>query len=85
MREPATTFIPSTDGVEVAVHDYGGEGRPTMFVHGTGLVSRMWEPVMELLGDEFRPIGVDLRGHGSTRAPDDVQFQSHRMVTDLTA
>lgn len=85
MREPETTFVPSTDAVEVAVHDYGGDGHPTVFVHGTGLVSRMWEPVMELLGDEFRPIGVDLRGHGSARAPQDVQFQAPRMVSDLTA
>ena len=24
MFEPATRFVPSEDGVEVAVHDYGG-------------------------------------------------------------
>ncbi len=85
MRAPSTIHIPSANGVEVAAHDYGGDGHPCFFVHGTGLVSRMWEPVMDLLGEEFRPIAVDLRAHGATRNPDDVEFFDHRMVADLTA
>ena len=67
------------------MHDYGGDGHPTLFIHGTGMVARMFEPVMELLGDGFRPIAVDLRAHGSTRNGDDVEFHDHRMVADLIA
>ncbi|MCP5028073.1 MAG: alpha/beta hydrolase [Actinomycetia bacterium] len=86
MREPTTILIPSEDGVEVAVHDYGGSGQPTLFLHGTGLCSRMWEPVMEQLPEAvFRPVGVDLRGHAATKTPADVTFFDHRMVTDLSA
>ena len=85
MREPSTDKIFSADGIEVAVHDYGGPGHPTIFVHGTGLVSRMWEPVMELLGSNFRPIGVDLRCHGSASSSPEAQFYDHCMVTDLVA
>ena len=85
MREPSTNKILSADGIEVAIHDYGGSGHPTVFVHGTGLVSRMWEPVMELLGSNFRPIGVDLRCHGSASSSPEAQFYDHCMVADLVA
>ena len=50
MLTPRTSFVSSEDQVEVAVHDYGGNGHPTIFIHGTGLVSRMWEPVIRRLG-----------------------------------
>ena len=85
MPKPQTRFISSQDGVEVAVHDYGGLGRPTLFVHGTGLVSRMWEPIISELGSDFRAICVDLRAHGATVSPSNVNFFEHRMVADLTA
>jgi pimeloyl-ACP methyl ester carboxylesterase len=84
VHEPVTTHVASENGVEVAVHDYGGPGRPTLFVHGTGLLSRMWEPVIERLpAKRFRALGVDLRGHGASRVPADVTFTDHRMVADL--
>ncbi|MFT7650114.1 MAG: pimeloyl-ACP methyl ester carboxylesterase [Candidatus Poriferisodalaceae bacterium] len=86
MNEPQTIHIPSEDGVVVAAHDYGGEGHPIVFVHGTGLCSRMWEPVIELMPRaQIRPIAIDLRGHGATTNPDDVTFFDHRMVADVTA
>lgn len=86
VRVPETRWIPSENGVEVAVHDYGGDGRPTLFVHGTGMVGRMWEPVMERLPEGLvRPLAIDLRAHGASRTPDVVTFTDHRMVADLTA
>jgi len=85
MREPVTSFVSSEDGVEVAIHDYGGQGHPTIFVHGTGLASRMWEPIIERLGANFRAICVDLRAHGATTNPLDINFFDHRMVADLSA
>lgn len=84
-----TIHIPSEDGVEVAVHDYGGAdhpGTPMVFVHGTGLTSRMWEPVIARLpAGSVRALAVDLRGHGATRTPEGVTFFDHRMVADLAA
>jgi len=78
--------IPSTDGVEVAVHDSGGPGRPLVAVHGTGLVARMWEPVLRLLpSDAVRVLYVDLRGHGASRTPDGAPFRDVSMVEDLCA
>jgi pimeloyl-ACP methyl ester carboxylesterase len=85
MSDPLTSFVSSEDGVEVAVHDYGGPGHPTVFVHGTGLISRMWEPIIERLGPDFRAICVDLRAHGATKNPEGIDFFEHRMVADLSA
>lgn len=85
MPEPTTTFHDSSDGVRVAAHDYGGLGHPTFFLHGTGLVSRMWEPVIKRLGPEFRCIAVDLRAHGATQAHEGIRFHDHRMAADLCA
>jgi len=85
MLTPRTRFIASEDQVVVAAHDYGGTGHPTIFVHGTGLVSRMWEPVIMKLGEEFRAICVDLRAHGATTNPTTIDFFDHRMVADLVS
>ena len=68
MKRPTTKFVTSDNGVKVAAHDYGGDGKPTLFVHGTGLVSRMWEPIIDGIGEEFRAICIDLRAHGATKA-----------------
>ena len=78
--------VESEDGVSVAVHDYGGTGTPTLFVHGTGMCARMWEPVIARLPEGvLRPLAVDVRGHGLTVTPPDTTFFDHRMVADLCA
>ena len=78
--------IRSDDGVEVAVHDSGGPGRPLIAVHGTGMVGRMWAPILALLPpDSVRVLYIDLRGHGASRTPAEVSFHDHRMVADLCA
>ena len=85
MLTPRTSFVSSEDQVEVAVHDYGGKGHPTIFIHGTGLISRMWEPVIARLGKEFRALCVDLRAHGATANPQNVTFFEDRMVADVVS
>ena len=43
--------------------------RPKLIlVHGWGLNSAIWEPVLERLADDFECIGVDLPGYGSRTA-----------------
>ena len=54
------------DGARIAYDDVG-EGRPLLLLHGLmahrGFFGRQSE-----LGDEFRLISIDLRGHGESRA-----------------
>lgn len=83
---PETTLIDSRDGVAVAVHDFGGPGRPTTFVAGTGLCAGMWEPIVARLpADRYRCLTIDLRGHGASTTPDDATFTDDDLVADLTA
>jgi pimeloyl-ACP methyl ester carboxylesterase len=41
-----------------------GTGTPVVLIHGGLVSSAMWEPVLPQLGDDFRVITPDSRGHG---------------------
>ncbi len=79
--------LPSTDGVEVAVHDLGGppDGRPLLLVHATGFGARAFDPLVRHAGDAFRSWGVDLRGHGLTLTPESVGYAWSGFADDVLA
>lgn len=85
MLEPISVQrVPSTDGVELAVYDYGGHG-PTLLVgHATGFHARVYDPMLERL-DGYRRISVDLRGHGDSIAPDGLDYSWESCTDDLLA
>jgi pimeloyl-ACP methyl ester carboxylesterase len=60
--------LPSTDGVEVAVHDLGGDGPVVFFSHATGLHGMLWAPLARSLRG-YHAVAVDYRGHGDSGAP----------------
>jgi pimeloyl-ACP methyl ester carboxylesterase len=57
------------DGLALAVHEHGGDGRPTLLCHATGLHGAVWEPLSAALGDGFERWAVDFRGHGASVVP----------------
>jgi pimeloyl-ACP methyl ester carboxylesterase len=57
------------DGLRIAALDWGGDGLPLLLLHPNGFCAGLFDPLGQRLRDEFRPIGVDLRGHGGTDAP----------------
>jgi pimeloyl-ACP methyl ester carboxylesterase len=61
--------VPTTDGLTLALHEHGGEGRPTLFAHATGFHGAVWEPMAASLGDGFERWAVDFRGHGASVVP----------------
>ncbi len=81
---PPTTVITS-DGVGVAVHDLGGNGRPVVMAHATGLHGLVWAPAATALGDEFRCVSFDQRGHGRSDHPPDHDFDWHGFGRDVVA
>jgi pimeloyl-ACP methyl ester carboxylesterase len=86
VAEPSDiTYVPSTNGVNVAVHDFGGTGEPLVILHATGFHGRAYVPMANVLTRHFHVLAVDLRGHGATNAPDDGNFAWNGMVTDLLA
>lgn len=64
-------MVPSSDGVELAVHDLGGEGPVLLISHATGFHGRCYQPVARELADRFHSVSFDYRGHGDTPATDE--------------
>jgi pimeloyl-ACP methyl ester carboxylesterase len=70
-QQQIVRLMPSTDGVELALHDFGGDGPPLLIVHATGFHAGCYVPIVQELRDRFRCWGLDVRGHGgSSVAPE---------------
>jgi pimeloyl-ACP methyl ester carboxylesterase len=61
--------VTSTNGVELAVHDLGGDGPLLLVSHATGFHGRCYEPLAHALADRLHSIAFDYRGHGDTPRP----------------
>lgn len=59
----------SVHGVGIQVEDHGGAGEGIVFIHHGGSNLRMWDPVIPYFAEDYRPITLDLRGHGRSDAP----------------
>lgn len=80
-------FVPSTDGVQVAVHEFGGptDAPPLLISHATGFHAHCYEPVAARLTTRYRTYGLDHRGHGRTAAPDGWRVDWSRFGDDAAA
>ena len=77
--------VPSSDHVSIAVHEFGGQGRPLLFSHATGFHGYCYLPVADELTDRFEVFAIDHRGHGATARPDDWAVDWTRYGDDATA
>ncbi len=68
---PTSIRVGGANGVGINVWDYGGEGTPLLLAHCTGTHGRMWDPVVQRLGPQFRVYAPDTRGHGDSDKPSD--------------
>ena len=59
------------DGSTLGYNDTGGDGTPVLLVHGFPFDARMWDGQVEALGSRYRLIAADLKGFGSSEAPED--------------
>jgi pimeloyl-ACP methyl ester carboxylesterase len=57
------------DGLRIGALDWGGDGPPLVLLHPNGFCAGVFDPLARALRDEYRPIGIDLRGHGTSDAP----------------
>ncbi len=74
--------------VALAVHDWGGAGRPILLAHATGFHGLVWEPLARMLvAGGHRVLSFDFRGHGDSDAPtvDDAAYSWHRYADDVLA
>jgi len=73
------------NGIEIEYQD-GGQGSPVLLGHGYSATGRMWDGQRAALGDRYRVISWDMRGHGQTASPDDpAQYSTPLIVSDMRA
>jgi pimeloyl-ACP methyl ester carboxylesterase len=77
--------VGSTDGVTLAVHDFGGDGPTVLFAHATGFHGMVWAPLIAELGPGYRCVSVDFRGHGDSSEPDHGSFRWAGFADDVLA
>jgi non-heme chloroperoxidase len=76
--------ITTTDGVEIFYKDWG-QGQPIVFSHGWPLSADDWDTqMMFFLGQGYRVIAVDRRGHGRSAQVSDGHDMDH-YAADLAA
>lgn len=73
------------DGIDVAVHVFGGDGPPLLMAHATGFHGRVFEPLAELLSGSFSCVSADLRAHGDSSAPPEADLDWYGFASDLLA
>ncbi|MEV0144770.1 MULTISPECIES: alpha/beta hydrolase [unclassified Nonomuraea] len=55
------------DDVSIVAEDHGGHGKDILLLHGGGRTRRDWDALAGLLmSNGFRPVSMDLRGHGES-------------------
>ncbi len=74
-----TTYISSTNNVQLALHDFGGSGDPVFLSHATGFHAHCFDPIAALLSESFHCMGIDYRGHGDSETidPDGLQWTDY--------
>jgi pimeloyl-ACP methyl ester carboxylesterase len=82
---PPARIIRTPDGVDIAVRDFGGGGQPILFAHATGFCGALFEPLIAHLRSDFHCVALDLRGHGDSAPPPDLDFDWRGFATDLLA
>ncbi len=75
----------SSDHVHVAIHEFGGAGRPLLLSHATGFHGYCYLPIADELSDSFTSYALDYRGHGATARPDDWNVEWERYGDDALA
>lgn len=80
-----SVLVPSTDGVRLGLHDFGGDGPPLLISHATGFNGAAYRPFAEALVDRYRIWAVDYRGHGFSTLPDHGSLAWRGMGEDLLA
>jgi pimeloyl-ACP methyl ester carboxylesterase len=75
--------VPSSGGVTLALHEHGGQGRPTLLCHATGFHGAVWEPLSEALGEGFARWAIDFRGHGAAQGPPELDLSWPAVADDV--
>ena len=67
-RVPRQSSV-AVNGVEIALWEWPGAGRPVLFCHAAGFHGRIWDHVIARLPDDLHCYAYDARGHGRSSKP----------------
>jgi 3-oxoadipate enol-lactonase len=62
--------VTEVNGLKLDYTDTGGDGPAVLFIHGFPFDRHMWDPQVEALKGGWRLLVPDLKGFGSSEAPD---------------
>lgn len=81
--QPRTFQVATAPGVSLEVIDWGGTGRPLVFLPGGGLSARQFDEFAPPLAGEYRVLGISRRGSGASSdvPPDSLD----ELVDDIVA
>jgi pimeloyl-ACP methyl ester carboxylesterase len=77
--------IDTDHGTELVMHDLGGSGEPLLICHATGFCGQAYAPLAANLAAHHRVFAVDLRGHGDSPPPADLDFDWTAIAADVHA
>ena len=77
----ASRYFRTNDGVRLHYLE-AGAGKPLILVHGFSQAAEQFKFQLEGLGDRYRAIALDLRGHGESEKPN-FGLKIHRLAQDL--
>ena len=73
------------NGIDLYYEEHGS-GFPLVLTHGLGDCAELWSPLAEALGDRYRVISWDMRGHHRSESPEELsQYTQDIVVEDLRA
>lgn len=73
------------DGVNI-YYEVHGEGPTLILTHGFSATSAMWRPQLAALGERYRVVIWDMRGHGQSDSPaDDSAYSEAHTTADIAA
>jgi len=78
-------FVPTPDGLQIAVHDLGGTGAALIMVHAAGLHGLVLAPMARALAGTFHCIAHDGRAHGDSRLPPARELDWYGLAADVLA
>lgn len=69
-------------GVKLRYYEWPGEGPTVILLHGSSGYGLMWQGVADSLGNRFRLIAPDQRGHGDSDKPDG-EYSANEYAEDM--
>lgn len=83
--QPNATFITTSDGVQLEVLDYGGQGSPVLLISGSGATAHAFDEFAPRLAIHHRVYGVTRRSYGRSGTPplDPANYSIRRLAQDV--